>query len=126
MQASVVALEYREDTKSGTAASRVAIREHAYELATATLAGHPGQELPGWDSPVGSGGGRAALTATFAGGPDNTRDNRLATRPITAGVEHSPGNAYPGDVASYINGVFCGTIAHTDHMPAGLHLYLPQ
>jgi pimeloyl-ACP methyl ester carboxylesterase len=40
-------------------------------------------------------------------------------------AEHSPGNAYPGNVAAYINGVFRGTIAATDRMPAGLHLYLP-
>ncbi len=41
-------------------------------------------------------------------------------------AEHSPGNVYPPDVASYINGVFRGTIAAADHMPAGLHLFLPQ
>ena len=40
-------------------------------------------------------------------------------------AEHSPGGAYPANVAAYINGVFHGTIAATDHMPAGLHLYLP-
>jgi hypothetical protein len=40
-------------------------------------------------------------------------------------AEHSPGGAYPANVAAYINGVFHGTIAVTDHMPAGLHLYLP-
>jgi hypothetical protein len=40
-------------------------------------------------------------------------------------AEHSPGGAYPANVAAYINGVFRGTIAATDHMPAGLHLYLP-
>ncbi len=28
-------------------------------------------------------------------------------------------------VAAYITGVFRGTVAATDHMPAGLHLYLP-
>lgn len=36
-----------------------------------------------------------------------------------------PGGAYPANVAAYINGVFRGTIAPTDHMPAGLRLYLP-
>jgi hypothetical protein len=41
-------------------------------------------------------------------------------------AEHSPGNAYPGNVATYINGVFRGTITVTDSMPAGLHLYLPN
>jgi hypothetical protein len=41
-------------------------------------------------------------------------------------AEHSPGDAYPPNVATYINGVFRGTISHTDPMPAGLHLYLPQ
>jgi hypothetical protein len=41
-------------------------------------------------------------------------------------AEHSPGDAYPGNVAAYINGVFRGTIAVTDHMAAGLRLYLPQ
>jgi hypothetical protein len=41
-------------------------------------------------------------------------------------AEHSPGNAYPPNVANYINGVFRGTISHTDNMPAGLHLFLPQ
>lgn len=41
-------------------------------------------------------------------------------------AEHSPGGAYPGNVAAYINGVFRGTVAAADHMPAGLHLYLPQ
>jgi hypothetical protein len=40
-------------------------------------------------------------------------------------AEHSPGGAYPANVAAYINGVFRGTIAATDHMPAGLRLYLP-
>jgi hypothetical protein len=40
-------------------------------------------------------------------------------------AEHSPGGAYPPNVAAYINGVFRGTIKPTDHMPAGLHLYLP-
>ena len=41
-------------------------------------------------------------------------------------AEHSPGQAYPDNVASYINGIFRGTIAVTDNMPAGLHLFLPQ
>jgi hypothetical protein len=41
-------------------------------------------------------------------------------------AEHSPGNAYPGNVAAYINGVFRGSIAVTEHMPAGLRLYLPE
>jgi hypothetical protein len=41
-------------------------------------------------------------------------------------AEHSPGGAYPENVATYINGVFRGTIAATDSMPAGLHLYLPH
>ncbi len=41
-------------------------------------------------------------------------------------AHHSPGGVYPGNVAAYINGVFRGRISHTDHMPAGLHLYLPQ
>ena len=40
-------------------------------------------------------------------------------------AQHSPGGAFPANVATYINGVFRGTIAVTDHMPAGLHLYLP-
>ena len=40
-------------------------------------------------------------------------------------AEHSPGNAYPGNVAAYINGVFRGRIAVTESMPAGLHLHLP-
>jgi hypothetical protein len=38
---------------------------------------------------------------------------------------HSPGGAYPANVAAYINGVFRGTITAADPMPAGLHLYLP-
>lgn len=41
-------------------------------------------------------------------------------------AEHSPGDAYPANVATYINGVFHGTIPVADSMPAGLHLYLPQ
>ena len=41
-------------------------------------------------------------------------------------AEQSPGGAYPGNVAAYINGVFRGTIAPTEAMPAGLHLYLPS
>jgi hypothetical protein len=40
-------------------------------------------------------------------------------------AEHSPGGAFPGNVAAYINGMFRGTISHTDHMPSGLHLFLP-
>ena len=41
-------------------------------------------------------------------------------------AEHSPGGAYPANVAAYINGVFKGSIAHDGHMPQGLHLYLPS
>jgi hypothetical protein len=41
-------------------------------------------------------------------------------------AEHSPQGAYPANVASYINGVFEGKITHDQHMPAGLHLYLPS
>jgi hypothetical protein len=40
-------------------------------------------------------------------------------------AEHSPGGAYPANVAAYINGVFHGTISPAAAMPAGLHLYLP-
>jgi hypothetical protein len=40
-------------------------------------------------------------------------------------AEHTPGAVYPGNVAAYINGVFDGKITHMDHMPKGLHLYLP-
>jgi hypothetical protein len=40
-------------------------------------------------------------------------------------AEHSPGSAYPANVAAYINGVFRGTVAPSAHMPAGLHLFLP-
>lgn len=60
MQVFVVAMEYRGDTlESEVAAPRVPVREHAYGLETATLAGHPDQELPrlgfpgrqrGWNS----------------------------------------------------------------------------
>ena len=41
-------------------------------------------------------------------------------------AEHSPGGAYPGNVSSYINGVFSGSIPHDQHMPKGLQLYLPS
>ena len=41
-------------------------------------------------------------------------------------AEHSPGAAYPANVAAYINGVFKGSIAPDSHMPQGLHLYLPS
>jgi hypothetical protein len=41
-------------------------------------------------------------------------------------AEHSPGGAYPKNVSDYINGVFQGKIPHDNHMPAGLHLYLPS
>jgi hypothetical protein len=41
-------------------------------------------------------------------------------------AQHSPGGAYPGNVSEYINGVFTGGIAHDQHMPAGLRLYLPS
>ena len=37
-------------------------------------------------------------------------------------AEHSPNHAYPDNVASYINGVFRGTIAVTGSM----HLHLPH
>jgi len=40
-------------------------------------------------------------------------------------AEHTPGAAYPANVADYINGVFGGKITFKDHMPKGLHLYLP-
>jgi hypothetical protein len=58
--------------------------------------------------------------AELAGG---TKCEPSAILRLTA--EHSPGGAYPANVAAYINGVFRGTIAATDPMPAGLHLYLP-
>ena len=54
---------------------------------------------------------------------DDHKSQPSAILRLTA--EHSPGNAYPSNVAAYINGVFRGTIAVTEHMPAGLHLYLP-
>jgi hypothetical protein len=41
-------------------------------------------------------------------------------------AEHSPQGAYPANVSAYINGVFEGKITHDQHMPAGLHLYLPS
>jgi hypothetical protein len=41
-------------------------------------------------------------------------------------AEHSPQGAYPANVSGYINGVFEGKIAPDQHMPAGLHLYLPS
>jgi hypothetical protein len=41
-------------------------------------------------------------------------------------AEHSPGSIYPGDVASFINHVFAGTLDPRADMPAGLHLFLPQ
>jgi hypothetical protein len=41
-------------------------------------------------------------------------------------AEHSPGGAYPANVAAYLNGVFRGTISPAEAMPAGLRLYLPQ
>ncbi len=60
MQAFVVAVEYRGETlTAGTSAPRVPVCEHAYELETATLAGHAAQEIPrlgfparqrGWNS----------------------------------------------------------------------------
>ena len=40
-------------------------------------------------------------------------------------AEHSPGKAFTSNVSDYINGVFEGTIPPDQHMPAGLHLYLP-
>ena len=60
MQVFVVAMEYRGETLiAGAGAPRIPVREHAYELETATLAGHPAQEMPrlgfparqrGWNS----------------------------------------------------------------------------
>lgn len=41
-------------------------------------------------------------------------------------AQHSPGGAFPANVAAYVNGVFRGTITPTDPMPAGLHLHLPE
>jgi hypothetical protein len=40
-------------------------------------------------------------------------------------AEHTPGAVYPANVADYINGMFDGKITYKDHMPKGLHLYLP-
>ena len=40
-------------------------------------------------------------------------------------AEHSPGGAYPGNVAAYINGVFAGTTSPGAAMPAGLVLWVP-
>jgi hypothetical protein len=41
-------------------------------------------------------------------------------------AEHSPQGAYPANVSAYINGVFEGKVTPDQHMPAGLHLYLPS
>jgi hypothetical protein len=41
-------------------------------------------------------------------------------------AQHSPGGAFPGNVSSYINAVFTGTVPPDQHMPAGLRLYLPS
>jgi hypothetical protein len=60
MQVFVVAMEYRGETlTAGTGARRVPVREHAYDIGTATLAGHPSRDMPrlgfparqrGWNS----------------------------------------------------------------------------
>lgn len=60
MHVFVVAMEYRGETlTAGASARRVPVCEHAYNLETATLAGHPAQEMPrlafparprGWNS----------------------------------------------------------------------------
>jgi hypothetical protein len=77
-----------------------------------------------------AGGQAGAIEHTTAGGAslaelaDQHKCQPSAILRLTA--EHSPGDVYPGNIAAYINGVFNGTIAATDHMPAGLHLYLPQ
>ncbi len=41
-------------------------------------------------------------------------------------AENSPKGAYPPNVSDYINGVFTGSVTHDQHMPQGLHLYLPS
>ena len=64
-------------------------------------------------------GGKLSL----AGLADERKAQPSAILRLTAA--HSPGNAFPADVAAYINGVFRSTIAAHEHMPAGLHLYLP-
>ena len=64
-------------------------------------------------------GGKMSLAALA----DQHKSQPSAILRLTA--EHSPGNAFPANVAAYINGVFRGTIAPHDNMPAGLHLYLP-
>ncbi len=47
MQAFIVAVEYRgAGLGAGTCGRRVPVCEHAYDLATATLAGHPATEAP--------------------------------------------------------------------------------
>ncbi len=60
MRAFIVAMEYRGETLgAGGGASRVPVCEHAYNLETTTLAGHPAGQLPrvgfpacqrGWNS----------------------------------------------------------------------------
>jgi len=64
-----------------------------------------------------------AGTMSLAELADGHRSQPSSILRLTA--EHSPGGAYPANVAAYINGVFRGTIAPSHHMPAGLHLYLP-
>jgi hypothetical protein len=88
---------------------------------------------PGGDAVAGTSGAAkvgATMTEHTTGGKmslaelaDGSKCQPSAILRLTA--EHSPGGAYPANVAAYINGVFRGTIAATDHMPAGLHLYLP-
>jgi hypothetical protein len=55
---------------------------------------------------------------------EHTTGGQLSLAQLAA--ERSPGGAYPGNVSEYINGVFTGGIPHDQHMPAGLHLYLPS
>ena len=60
MRAFIVAMEYRGETlRTGVGNFRIPVCEHAYDLETATLAGHPAGQLPrvgfpacqrGWNS----------------------------------------------------------------------------
>jgi hypothetical protein len=40
-------------------------------------------------------------------------------------AQNSAEGKFPANVSDHINGIFRGTIAVTDPMPAGLHLWLP-
>jgi hypothetical protein len=80
--------------------------------------------------PTRTRGGNVAVTEHTTGGDMSLGELAAANHADPSTIlrltaENTPEHVYPPNVSDYINGVFDGKITYKDHMPKGLHLYLP-